>query len=247
MEKVNDCPLSRFQNREHLMFHIEIKEVLTSTGIAKLGIETEFGSYNSLIDNESEASGYFRGSSITTPLDNAKTKRDQTINGIESYLDSSQNHYDPLVKEAAIRIYTFWKSQKDIYATVSKTKNGAINTVIAELKGTYGADLKVAQMEGWLTALETNHKACLDLDNNRYDDENNKTSLRMKPIRIKVDNAFEAIKTKMNALIVVNGADNYSAAVSQMNIRIKTYTDNLSIRNASRKKKDTDTEPEATK
>ena len=69
----------------------------------------------------------------------------------------------------------------------------------------------------------------------------------MKPLRVKVDEAYDTLKTKINALIVVNGANQYSALVSQINIRTKTFSDNYSIRNANRKKKDTDTTTEETK
>ncbi|MFM2293290.1 MAG: hypothetical protein RIS29_3103 [Bacteroidota bacterium] len=247
MEKINDCPLSRFQNHEHLMFHTEIESVVSNVDVKALGIEAEHSNYQMLLANEQEAAGYFKGSSMTTALDAARAKRNKTIDGMESCLEGNQHHYDANVKEASARIFTFWLSQKDIYSTVDKTRNGGITTLISGLKTTFAKDLKTAQMEGWLSALETDHQACIDLGNDRYEDENSKTSLRMKPLRVKVDEAYDTLKTKINALIVVNGANQYSALVSQINIRTKTFSDNYSIRNANRKKKDTDTTTEETK
>lgn len=58
----------------------------------------------------------------------------------------------------------------------------------------------------------------------------------METVKVQVDEAFDAIKIRINALIVVNGETLYADFVGEINQRIKTYTDNLSIRKASRKK-----------
>jgi len=236
MKQILDCPTARFQNQEHYDFYTEIDELIISQTPEKLGIPREYNRFKGLLADELKALNFVRKSIYSDPLTDAVAKCRSTVLGMERHIDSYQNYYDPTAKEAAARIMILWKANKGVKSKVSKTRDGAIKKVLQEFSGNYASDVDKINLGGWVNALQTNFDACTNLGNNRYTEIKNKTPLRMETVKVQVDEAFDAIKIRINALIVVNGETLYADFVGEINQRIKTYTDNLSIRKASRKK-----------
>ncbi|HJV76972.1 MAG TPA: DUF6261 family protein [Paludibacter sp.] len=68
----------------------------------------------------------------------------------------------------------------------------------------------------------------------RYDEAGEKTHLRIKKVRIDVDEAYRTLVTKINALIIINGEAPYVDFVNKLNQRIEAYTNFLILDTAYR-------------
>lgn len=247
MEKIKDCPISRLLNQEHYSFTTEVDNVISHYPAEALGFSSEYQLFRGFLSDEGEALNYVRKSSYSELVDSAVAKCGKTILGMEDFVSSCRNHYNPEIKEAAARIELLWIANKDVKSNARKKKEGAIKKLLAELNGTYKPDVVLMQMEGWVNELGANHDDYLTLENGRYDDKKSKTELRMEEVRIQIDAAYRAITTKVNALIIVNGPDQYQAFVDDMNQRIDTYANIVALRKGNQKKETVEEKVEGTK
>jgi hypothetical protein len=92
-------------------------------------------------------------------------------------------------------------------------------------------------MDGWVAAeLDADLVAHDAIEDNRYDEKDGKTHLRMKEVRKEIDTAYRTFTEKINALIIVNGQDPYADFVNKLNLHIDSYTTNLALSNGKGKK-----------
>jgi len=97
------------------------------------------------------------------------------------------------------------------------------------LKGPYAADVATARISDWVVELEANQNNFAATQNQRYDEEGEKTRVRMKKVRVEVDEAYRIMVKKINALMIVNGEAPYVDFGNKLNQRIEAYTNNLAI------------------
>jgi hypothetical protein len=76
-----------------------------------------------------------------------------------------------------------------------------------------------------MDALETANKTVDQLMTERYEESEAKTALVMREVRIKIDDAYNAIIERINALIIVEGEEKYREFVTALNVVIKRYND----------------------
>jgi len=89
--------------------------------------------------------------------------------------------------------------------------------------------------------LEDNNNSFETLQSERYATDAGQTQLKMKQVRIEVDAAYEIITKRINALVIVNGAEAYESFINELNQRIEKYNNTIAQRKGRNKKDD---EPE---
>lgn len=239
--KIFEINLSRLQNEEHFKYQTGVKELIIKLTPAALGIEPQFLAYLPLYDNECDAIDYVRKSDITDALTDSDAGRDNTYRGFADYIKSACNHYIPEMKQAASRVQIVIDEHGNIAAKTYDKETAAIISLISKLNQHYADDVTTLGIAGWLNELQANNESFDQLMNNRYTKETIKTQLRMKTVRLEVDDAYRSIIDRINALIIVNGEADYKEFVGEMNERIDRYNINLSVRlgrNTSEKKKE---------
>ena len=229
MLKISVCPFSRFQNDEHFMYQTDFNGLITHYTPAALMIDAEYKTYSPLYTDEGEALNYVRKSTISDLLHTSDLVRDNTSDGIDDAIQSGLKHFSPLVREASARLKALRDTTGNITQRSYNKETADIIKLIADLKGPYAADVATLGIEAWVTELEANNNDFKELQKKRYDESDEKTRLRMKKVRIDVDDAHSAIVDKINALIIVNGEAPYVEFVNKLNLRIESYKNNLAL------------------
>jgi hypothetical protein len=221
--------LSRYQNDEHYNFHTDVNGLITYFTAANLLISAEYATYASLIKDEEDALNFVRKNSYSTSVAQADTVRDNTIAGMDDAISSGLKHFNAEIREAAKRLKILRDSSGDIARKAYSKESGDVIKLLADLRGPYATDVTAARIGEWVDELEVDQTNFVAVQNHRYDEAGEKTRLRMKEVRIDVDEAYRTLVTKINALIIVNGEAPYVDFVNKLNQRIEAYTNNLSI------------------
>lgn len=245
MLKIIDCPLSRFQNEVHYKFLSDFKGLITYYTPATLLIGAEYLFFLNLFADEGEALNFVRKSIYSDQLNEVDLKSNETLDGLEAAIMSGVKHYTPAVKEAAKSLKVLWDITGDIKTKAQKNKAGALLKLVADLKGLYSAEVAIVGLGGWVAELEADILAYNTVETNRYNEKENRTDLRMKEVRVDIDDSYRTITTKVNALIVVNGEAPYLEFVRKLNLHIDEYNNGLAMRKGRGNRPTNKTTPEA--
>ena len=234
MEQIKEFSLHSLQNEEHFKFQCDFDGLVQLYTPATLRIEAVYNVYKPLFENESDALNLVRKNSYTQTLCDADGVRDTTINGIEDAVKSALKHFNPEVKKAANRIKILLDSYGDIARKSYDKETADITKLTSELKGVFAVDVAAVGITEWVNELERNNNDFVSLQNNRYDEQDNKTRLRMKDVRKEVDAAYNTIVKRINSMILLKddlGIDfDFGPFVSKLNLRIDNYVNNMARR-----------------
>jgi hypothetical protein len=244
--KIKSISLTMFDNNEHYKYQTDVNGLISILPVESLPIGDEVATFKKLYTDEGEALNYVRKSIYSKQLSLADLKCNETLDGMDNVINGGLKHYDPTVKGAAAHIKVLWDTNGDIKHKAQKNKSGAIIKLIANLRGTYAADVAALGMDGWVTELDADLAAHDAIEDSRYDEKDGKTHLRMIEVRKEIDTAYHTFTEKINALIIVNGEGPYADFVNKLNLHIDSYTTNLALRNG-KGKKGTDTSTSETK
>lgn len=234
---ISKIKFSRLRNGEHVQFHTEVDELITAKTPAALGIEAQYAIYRPLFGNEYEAFDVIRKSAVTDELETADVLRDSIFSGLNGIVKSALNHFDAEVKKAANRVWVVFSSFGNISVLAYDEETVSIRKLNAELTTNYAADVQLLGLTGWLTELTNKNDAFDALMKQRYTEDSGKTTLRIKPLRLEVDEAYRKISKRIDALIEVNGEDAYKDFVLELNKRIDKYNNIIARREGSNSKK----------
>jgi hypothetical protein len=228
--KINNLSLTGLSNEEHFKFQTDVNGLIQFFTAATLMIAAEYESFSTLIADEEQALNFVRKSTISDLIQAADAVRDNTLNGMDDAIKSKLKHFNVDVKNAATRLKVMRDTIGNITLKAYDKESGAIIKLLADLKGSYAADVAKAGIGEWVVELEANQNAFDALTIERYDEKDAKTGLRMKEVRIQMDADYRKIAEKVNALIVVYGETAYAPFVSKLNLRIESYSNNMAVR-----------------
>jgi len=235
---ISKIKFSRMRNGEHVQFHTEVTELIAVKTPAVLGVDAQYAIYKPLFDNEYEAFDLIRKSAVTGDIDDADALRDSINSGMNGIVKSALNHFDADVKKAANRVWVVLNSFGNISILSYDEETASIRKLSSELTANYAADVQLLGLDGWLTELTNKNDAFDSLMKLRYTEGSGKTTLRMKPMRLEVDEAYRKISKRIDALIEINGEDAYKDFVLELNNRIDKYNNIIARREGSNSKKD---------
>ncbi|MDP4271695.1 MAG: DUF6261 family protein [Bacteroidota bacterium] len=234
MEQIKDFSLHSLQNEEHYKFQCDFDGLVQLYTPATLRIEAAYNLYKPVFEGEGEALNLVRKSSYTQSLSDADGVRDTTVDGLEDAIKSGLKHFNPAVREAANRLKILLDSHGDIVRKSYDKETADITKLISELRGNYAADVATLGITDWVNELERNNNNFVEVQNSRYDEQGNKTRLRMKSVRKEVDAAYNTIIKRINSMILLKddlGIDfDFGPFVSKLNQRIDNYVNNMARR-----------------
>jgi len=117
-------------------------------------------------------------------------------------------------------------------------QTAAINSMVKDLQTGYAEDIATLGLEKWVTELAAANEAFEELMQKRYEAEAGKPQYTMKTAREEVDEAYRVIIERIDALIIVNGEEQYAGFVNDLNERIERYNNAVSRRYGRNEKED---------
>ena len=228
--KIDSLKLKDLRNDAHFQFFTEFKTLVERHGTEHLKIQTQYDALLALYNDEDTALKKIMKSAYTAEIQDADRYRDEILRGMTDANKSALNHYSADVKQAAIRLKIVFDTYKNIAQKPLDEETSAVYNIIQDLRGKYFADAVTAGLEGWISELDSANTAFSQLMMDRYDESASKTSLVLKQVRQKIDDAYRILTERINAAIIMQGEEAYREFVTTLNTVIKRYADILARR-----------------
>ena len=238
--KILTVKLKNLRNEEHFQFQTEFKGLVEKYTPEILDILAAWTGYLPLYANEAEALDVIRKSSLTENIADADHYRDSLYSGLRDTVKGAANHFNAVIKEAAARVQVALDHYGNINTKPYDEQTAAINNLVDELKTTYAADVAALNIGDWVVELQTANNSFEMLMQERYSQDAGKTQLKMKEVRTQVDGTYRSITERIEALIIVNGEENYSDFIKDLNQRVEKYNKLLAQREGRNAKKNGD-------
>ncbi len=211
------------RNEEHFQFQTEFKGLVEDFTPLTLNIEAAFAAYISYYEKEQTALNFVMKSSYTAKIVDEDHHRDEIVLGTKNSVNACLYHYDAAVVDAAQKVKIVFDSYGNISKKSYDQETAAIYKLIVELTTNYAEEIALMNLSGWLNELKLANESFEALIGERYTEASEKGEYRMSGVRKEVDTAYNAVIDRIEALILINGDDNYIDFVIQLNVRIEKY------------------------
>lgn len=220
--KIKKIKLLSLRNEEHFQFYTDFKSLVEANDPISLGIEAAFNAFLPLYSDEREALDIIRKNILTKNISDADDLRDNTFRGLSDAVNSVTHHFLAEKREAAARILLVIEHYGNIGLKPYDEETATISSFIGDLTN-LADDLTLLGLSDWVNELQANNTAFDNLKKDRYTQEAGKTKLRMKQVRLQVDDAYKTIAERIDALAIVNGDEAYASFIDELNERIEAY------------------------
>jgi len=221
--KINAINTNRLRNDAHFQFHTENKNLIEEQTPQALKIELLFEEYVPLYNKVDIAFKKIVKSSITEQIQEADRLRDEIWKGLTDSNKTALRHFNPTVREAAKRIQIVFDTYGNIARKSLNEQTSATYNILQELEGKYATDVQTVGLWYWVAELKARNIAFANLVRDRVDESSLKVDTVLRKARIQLDEKYNAIVERINALVVVEGAENYEPFIRKLNINIAKY------------------------
>jgi len=143
-------------------------------------------------------------------------------------------HFREDVQQAATRL----KIVLDTYGNLAKKplneQTSGVYNLLQDLNARYD-DAEKAGIAEWMTELQTANDTFSQLVKDRYDESAAKTDIVLREARSKLDAQYRLITERIEALAVVEEADEYDDFIRYMNVVIVKYAAIVAKRSGKKK------------
>ena len=233
--KLNNFHLSRLRNDEHFQFLTELRDAIVRFGAPALKIEAQYNEWLPVYAQEDEALKKIMKSAITAEIQAADQRRDQLFRGMVDVSRSALNHFRPDVQEAARRLKILFDTYGNVAQKPLNEQTSAVYNLLQDIKDKFAAEAQQVAITDWAAELETANQAFASLMKDRYEESAMKTDLVLRQVRLRADELYRLIIERINALVVVEGAEPYAEFIRFWNTVIAKYATIVAQR-AGRKK-----------
>jgi hypothetical protein len=232
------------RNEVHVEFHETVNRLFDVYAPTDLGIEPQYKTHKSLLDDEAAALDAIRKSERTAEIVEQDHRRDCIFRGFVDSNKSALNHFDPDKVEAATKIIAVIEHYGNIAAKPLDQETAAIDDLLSELAaGDFPQQIQTLALADWIVQLDAENEQFKALMMLRYDEMAKRIVLNLKPLRDNVDIAFRDLAKQIEALVRVNGTATYEQPINAINAILTRYKNILAQeagqRKAAKKKRTT--------
>ena len=221
--KINKIYAYDLRNDAHFQFYTEFRNLVQKEAAVKQKIAPQFEAWLPLYDKEDTALKKIQKSAITAQIQEADRVRDEIYAGMVETSNAALKHFSEEVRSAAARLKIVFDTYGDVNRKPLNEQTSAVYNILQELKGKYAPDTALVGISSWVSELEVRNNAFADLMRERFDETAARTDIVLKEARIEVDNAYFAMRERLNALVVVEGLSVYENFVRTLNAVIAKY------------------------
>ncbi|MDR2824712.1 MAG: DUF6261 family protein [Prevotellaceae bacterium] len=235
--KVTKFRNENLRNEEWFQYYSEFKTLVEQYTSAALNIDALFTEFLTLYANADEALEIIRKSASTEQLAEADSARDMVFRGFAEAVKSGLSHFDPEKREAARKLKIVFDHYGNIARKSYDEETAVIYNFIQEMTGICAADITKLGLGDWVNQLDIDNQAFDAILNVRYDENAEKTTLRMPAVRKETDRNYRDMIDRIDASILLNGEAQYAPFVNALNIRVEHYSNIIEQRKGWNAKK----------
>ena len=227
--EIQQFNLGILHNGDHLHYNQQVEKLVEDTGPQLLGIDGVWHSYTDMIEEEDKVMALTSKSPETDELAAADRERDLLVSWLGYQLNADVHHYDLMRRQAGHRIRVVFKSFDNIVRKDYNEETANINTLCKELTSNHVDDVATLQLSDWIEKVTISNQKFDGLFIARVKDIAEKTLVRMKGLRVDMDDSYRNIIKRINAKIILNGDQGVAGFVNQMNELIDYYHDQMAV------------------
>ncbi|MDR1896886.1 MAG: DUF6261 family protein [Prevotellaceae bacterium] len=226
MESINSFYLPQLHNGENANFHAESLEQLEKTDTVKLGVGAQALAYRAAYGDLKLSIDVFSSSSFSSESSLLDADRDRAYSAFTSFVKVYVNDNDEIKSEAAERVLDIIRKSKQevgdpIHLGLAK-ESTALASLLRNLEP-FAADIERIGATNRLNRLKEASQAYIDLQFERYIEKSGKHSGDVKAARVVTDAAYKGVIDRINAQILLNGDEGFTAYVKAQNAVIERY------------------------
>lgn len=223
--EIESLNLHQQRNAGHYQFLTDFNDLVTKYTPQALGIVDAYAAFLLEYHDEIEAFKAITKSAATDEIANADHDRDMALRGTTDFARTALNHFDENIRNAAKIVNVIFDQYGNLAPKPYDEETGSIVNLVKDLRTKTGAEIVTVGLVPWITVLEGKNDGFNALEKSRNSEEANRTELRMKQVRVKIDAAYRKIVKRINALIEINGDAAYLEFVKELNARIARARD----------------------
>ena len=221
--KIKSLNTNNLRNDANMQFHFDVAALIIEFAAARLGIAALFDVYQAAVAHQDDVFKKIVKSKYTEKIEAADHARDKVYSNVTATIRMLLNHHNPeivdIAKEIKIMLDSFGKVNQKSY----KEQTSAIYNILQKFRGEYAADVETIRIPELVDELERTNKAVDALITERDIEAAAKNHDNMKAVRAETDKAYYAIAERINALVVVEGEENYADFITRLNLIIDRY------------------------
>ena len=221
--KIKNLSTAMLKNHAHHQYHIDVNLLISEADPRRLGISELYVPYLATIEREDELLKKIAKSEYTEEIKIADKRRDLAYQSISSFVKTSAKNHNPDVMKAGKRTYITIKDYGNVTRIPYDAQTNAIHNILQEFRGKHAEDIvtmRIPEMVDELDNANTEFDALIKMRNEENAQKNHGD---MKVARAETDKAYNKIVEKINALVVVEGPENYEAFITRINVLIDRY------------------------
>ena len=238
MDKILPITFQKMKNGSHNAFMYDVKQILADENMPLQGFEELIEIFNLAYTAEEAATQVRRKSSITDEMVKLNVQREELYAGLVYHHESALRHYDESMRKAARKISYVMKSIAYMHNTSNINRNGYIWKITSNLRQSKNElYVEKLQLMGWLDALDALNELYQKTDANRNTERSKQGNGNVLKARKVTDKAYQSIMKRVDALITLNGSEEYRPFVRLLNVHIEHAKKSIAIREGWRKHK----------
>lgn len=233
---INEVNKALMMNDGHMQFHTDFKRLVEKEGTDVLGVaELWRDSYLPWYAREVEALDFVRGNTQAADTVECEAQRDFVVRGFFRAAKTSLTHFDAAKCKSAERLQVVLNTYKGLPNKGDDDQTAATVDMLAELRQSdNAADITKLCLTEWLTQIESTNNAYVEQKRRYYDTASDKTHLRMKSVRLELDDAYDDVITRIEAQAVLGDASKYEPFARKLNTLIDHYRNVVKLRQGIR-------------
>lgn len=234
---INSIDLSRFRNTELLQFNHDALSIVLANDPAALKVTDQYNALQTVNETLKTLFITDRGNAITEEIIALDLRRDNAINGMMAYAQSSTYHFDATTNQAATVLNNYFGTYGSGLARQNyASETASLSNILSDLtnKPNLSAAAATLLLGDWLLELGTantifNQKYLARTT--AYGAESLET---MKAKRLEAANTFYDLRNNIDAYFTINkGAEPFAKATNELNALIAQYNVLLAGRTAT--------------
>jgi flagellar biosynthesis chaperone FliJ len=150
-------------------------------------------------------------------------------------IESSRHHFDENKRAAAEHLNPLLSQYGNLAAKPYNEETAGIYNFLQELRETYADDVQTLELREWLDELERNNQEFEQAVLERNRENSGKTDLDLMDIRRQTNRCYLDIVERLEALMLIEGDNNYSVFAKTLNTNIERYKNALAQRRGRNK------------
>ena len=221
--KVKVISQSKMRNDEYYQYHSEFIELTNRHGADELKFGQQFDAYILLFADVDAAMMKIMKSAYTAKINKADKRRDTVFRGLVDKSRAAEKHFRPEVQRAAANLKILFDKYGNISRRPLNEQTAATVNLLQELTGRFAQDIATVGIQEWVDELQDANNAFAELYRRRFDEMTDRTDIVLRKARTALDAAYRTIIERNNALVIVEGEEQWIDFIRSLNTVIDKY------------------------